>query len=145
MKVKKVAGVVFYDKKLNLAFQVRGNYSKVGESYSFFGGQLEPGETPKEALLRELSEEISYKPKKITFWDVFEYTIKEKGGWHGIKIIQHVFLSPITPALLKTKVYEGDGIIVMNLNKAIKGEGFPKNSTRFLNKLREKLNNPDTK
>ena len=139
MKVRNVAGVIFYDKELNLVFQIRGDRSKVGELYGFFGGEIKAGETPKEALDRELAEEISYKPKKLDFWGVFEYSIKEKGEWFGHRIIQNVFLSPTTPSLHKTEVYEGDGLIVMSLDKAIKGKGFPKNSTRFLRGLRERL------
>ena len=139
MKVRQVAGVVLYDKDLNLVFQVRGNANKVGELYSFFGGSVKPGETPKQAVLRELSEEITYKPKKLKYMGKFEYVIEEEYPWKGTKIIQHVYISPATNELLQSEVHEGDGMIVISLEEAIKGDGFPKKSTRFLKKIKKEL------
>lgn len=39
--------------------------------YSLPGGMVDPGETPKQAIIRELQEETALKPKKITLWKTF--------------------------------------------------------------------------
>jgi len=44
----------------NLLLQERGSYSKVGEKHGYFGGNIERGEKPKDALIRELKEELNY-------------------------------------------------------------------------------------
>lgn len=140
MKVRKVAVVIFYDKNLNLVVQKRsGNSSKVGEYFGLWGGEIKSKESPKEALARELDEELGYKPKKLEFWEVFKYSVKEKGAWHGHHILQYVFLSSTTPELLNSKVLEGDGFIIISLEKAIKGEGFPKDSMKFLKGFKARL------
>ena len=140
MKIRSVSGAVFYDDDFNIAIQIRGAYAKEGFKYGFWGGAIEPGETKEEAMIRELDEELGYSPKKLEYWDTFSYIFQEKGKYEGWKIIQHVFLSPITQELLKAKIHEGDGLKVMKLEDVIKGAGFPKGSTDFLKALDDKLN-----
>jgi 8-oxo-dGTP diphosphatase len=43
--------------------------------WAFFGGHIDPGETPEEAVKRELLEEISYTPPLgIRVWLLFRFT-----------------------------------------------------------------------
>lgn len=57
MKIKRVAVFAFiYEGKIFL--QERGNYSKRGEEWAFFGGHLEEGETFFEWCKREVKEEL---------------------------------------------------------------------------------------
>ena len=139
MKERQVACVVFYDEDYSIAVQERRTISKTGEVYGFWGGEIEQGETKESAIKRELEEELGYTPKKIEYWGLFSYISQEKGPWQGYKILQHIFLSPVTQSLLDARVREGDGIKVINLIKVIKGEGFPKGSTNFLKDLKDKL------
>lgn len=65
MPERNVAVVVFHDKEGSLVFQKRGSASKIGEKYGFWGGQIKPGETPEEAMRRELREELGFVPEKL--------------------------------------------------------------------------------
>jgi len=55
---RKVAQILFYDYRGNILLQDRKKCSKHGEEYGFFGGKIEEGETPEEALKREIKEEL---------------------------------------------------------------------------------------
>jgi mutator protein MutT len=54
--------------------------------WGFFGGHLEPGETPEEALVRELQEEISYTPLAPKLFKTYQET----------NLIRHVFYENLT-------------------------------------------------
>lgn len=55
-----VAAVVFKDGKYFCVRKGRTKYSYTSYKYEFPGGKIEPGETPQEALRRELAEELDY-------------------------------------------------------------------------------------
>lgn len=141
MKIRNVAIVVFYDDDLNIFVQERGSHSKLGEKYGFFGGQIEEGETPLEAMKRELLEEIGFAPKTLNYWLEDSYSWEGKGKYKGWLINCYVFLSPITPKLEKAEIAEGERIVKMSLDKVIEGNGFPRGeeSTKFLKGLKAKL------
>ncbi|MFI5294476.1 MAG: 8-oxo-dGTP diphosphatase MutT [Thermodesulfovibrionales bacterium] len=54
--VKVVAGVIERDGKVLIVRRMKGD--KLGNKWEFPGGKLESGETPEEALRRELREEL---------------------------------------------------------------------------------------
>lgn len=139
MKVRPVAIVIFYDKDLNIIVQERGDHTRLGEKYGFFGGRIKEGETPEKAMKREFLEEIGYIPKSLEYWTKDEYIVQEEGKYKGWLIKSHVFLSPITPKLETTKITEGKGIVIMTIDEAIKSKEFPIGSTEILEKLKEKL------
>lgn len=66
--------------------------------WGFFGGHLEPGETPEQALKRELAEEIGY-----------TFTVKPEkfGCYHEPQVIRHVFAVPLTVACEDLVLNEG--------------------------------------
>ena len=139
MNVRKVAIAIFYDKDLNILVQERGEHSRLGEKYGFFGGRIREGETPRQAMERELLEEIGFVPEKLDYWLEDSYTWEKEGKYKGWLISCHVFLSPITPTLEKSKVLEGKGAVKMSLEEVIGEEGFPEGSTKFLRGLSDKL------
>jgi mutator protein MutT len=136
MKERDVALVVFVGGK-DVVVQERGKHSKVGEKYGFWGGEIEKGETKEEAIKRELKEELGFVPDKLEYLGKYPYVVKETSNYKGWRINQVVFISPINSQLMKANKNEGEGLVRILLEEALKGEGFPIGSTYFLEELRK--------
>ena len=139
MKTLKFAIAVFYDKDLNIVVQERGEASKSGEKYAFWGGQMASGETPQEAVERELIEELNYRPEELEYWGASSFTIKEKGKYYGYKLDFAIFISPTTPSLMSSSVLEGKGLVKLPIENVIKEKGFSKGVAAFMPKLKRDL------
>lgn len=68
--------------------------------WAFFGGHLEPGEQPAEAMQRELQEEIGYSPPQIYGF----------GSYQNGEIIRHVFYAPLTVGIETLQLNEGQDL-----------------------------------
>ncbi|NEO27989.1 MAG: NUDIX domain-containing protein, partial [Kamptonema sp. SIO4C4] len=86
---RQVAIAILYQQGRFL-MQLRDNIPTIPAAgcWGFFGGHLEPGETPEEALIRELQEEINYTltvtPKKLGTFPNAEY-----------QSLRHVYVAPL--------------------------------------------------
>ena len=65
-----VAGII---KKDNKIFIAERGYGEFKDGWEFPGGKIEPGETPQEALKREIQEELDTKIKVGSLIDTIEY------------------------------------------------------------------------
>jgi len=65
--------------------------------WGFFGGHLEPGETPEVGMRRELLEEISYSPPQLAKFDCY----------NDAHVIRHIFHAPLTVELNQLVLQEG--------------------------------------
>ncbi|MGF1496468.1 MAG: NUDIX domain-containing protein [Elainellaceae cyanobacterium] len=65
--------------------------------WGFFGGHLDPGETPEVAMRRELLEEIGYAPSVITPFRRYPTD----------KVVRHVFHAPLRVGLEDLTLSEG--------------------------------------
>jgi 8-oxo-dGTP pyrophosphatase MutT (NUDIX family) len=115
----KAAGVILHSVKSNrYLFVQRGNRVMQPRTWAGFGGEIDPGETAEEAVIRELKEEAGYsnavKLKKVfTFnngkftytnyigdvWDEFEPTL----NWENIDYIwcnANDLPSPLHPGII---------------------------------------------
>ena len=104
---RKVALVLFYDNKGNILVQDRREKSRIGEEYGFFGGQIEEGETPKQALKREIKEELGINIKNFEYFKKLKQIIKEA----DLYLERIVFISKM-PNIKNIKVGEGKPIII---------------------------------
>ncbi len=94
------------DQQGKLVIQLRDN--KPGllfpAHWATLGGAIEKGETPDDAMRRELEEEIEPAPP-VTFWCYFEHSYRV----HGEKrmVANHVYVGQLPCALEDIKLYEG--------------------------------------
>ncbi len=117
---KKIAVLIFIDHEGNLLLQERGNYSKAGEKHGYFGGNIENGEKPKDALIRELKEELGYIPDNIKFWKKVDFLCTAEGKYNNFGVTIYIFISPLTKKLEDIKVYEGEDKIMTTLDEELK-------------------------
>ncbi len=65
--------------------------------WGFFGGHLDPGETPETALFRELEEEIAYRPPYV-----IPFACQQ-----GERAIRHIFIAPLAVEIEQLTLQEG--------------------------------------
>ncbi|MCO5259764.1 MAG: (deoxy)nucleoside triphosphate pyrophosphohydrolase [Crocinitomicaceae bacterium] len=62
-KVEVVAAILIHDEKILCAQRAENKLEYISRKFEFPGGKIEEGETKKEALRRELEEELNINPK----------------------------------------------------------------------------------
>lgn len=62
-KIEVVAGIIFFEDQILCVQRPKNKYSYISEKFEFPGGKIEIGETKKEALKRELFEELNITPE----------------------------------------------------------------------------------
>ena len=72
--------------------------------WATLGGAIEKGETPDEAMRRELQEEIEPAPP-VAFWRYFEHNFYVSGEKR--MVANHVYVGQLPCALADVKLYEG--------------------------------------
>jgi mutator protein MutT len=113
MEHRKVSIILFYDDEGNVLLQDRKNKSRFGEEFGFFGGAIEKGETPEQALIREVKEELGIELKKFQFFKKYYKELKNINKSADL----HLFLAPM-PDLNKVNVQEGKKFLT-TINDAI--------------------------
>lgn len=74
-KVEVVAAIIYFEDKILCVQRPKNNLSYISEKFEFPGGKIEENETKKEALQREIFEELNISMKIISFFTtvVHEY------------------------------------------------------------------------
>jgi len=74
-KIEVVAGIIFFQNQILCVQRPKNKLYYISEKFEFPGGKIEKGETEKEALQRELFEELSISIKIKSFYTtvVYEY------------------------------------------------------------------------
>lgn len=93
--------VLLQKKTLDYKFEPKGGWC-------FFGGQIENGETPEQAIRREINEEINYTIKDFTLFKTMDY--KE----HNIPTRSHIFLIPFHEDISRISLHEGAGFALFD-------------------------------
>lgn len=68
--VRVVAAIIIHNGKI---FCTERGYGEFKDGWEFPGGKIEPGETPEEALVREIREELDTQIAVDSFFDQVEY------------------------------------------------------------------------
>ena len=113
-----VVQVILVRKDGSLILQLRDKKDGLVNSglITAFGGSIKPGETSREAAIREISEEtnLAIVPKRLEFFK--KYT-KTKNVHGEDKIVDYFITRNIDDKNLK--IYEGQGFIVLDQNGKI--------------------------
>ena len=68
--IKVVAAIIIHENKI---FATQRGYGEFKDGWEFPGGKIEPGETPQEALVREIKEELDIDIEVKDFLETVEY------------------------------------------------------------------------
>ena len=68
--VRVVAAIIIENDKV---FATQRGYGEIKDGWEFPGGKIEPGETPEEAIVREIKEELDTEVEVIELLDTVEY------------------------------------------------------------------------
>lgn len=87
--MKKIAAIIFENDKGEILLYLRDNKPGIPFPlhWDLFGGHLEEGESPEEALVREVKEEINYDLKDYKFFR--KYVCTEGDAYPNIKYIYY--------------------------------------------------------
>src|SRR3954463_13521581 len=104
MPVRHCVSALLIDEQGRLVIQLRDNKSGLlfPAHWATLGGGIEKGETPDEAMRRELEEEISPSPP-VTFWRYFEHTYLVRGEKR--MVANHVYVGQLPCALEAIKLF----------------------------------------
>ena len=72
--IKVVAAIIIHEGKI---FATQRGYGEFKDGWEFPGGKIEPGETPQEALVREIKEELDTEIEVKDFLETVEYDYPE--------------------------------------------------------------------
>jgi len=112
--LRSVALIIFYDQDKRILLQDRRKISKLGEEWGYFGGRIEQGETPEQALVRETKEELAYDLKSYRFLGRLS---RESVG--DMVIERYVFVAPL-PDMKQFMQHEGEAMQLFTIAEAMK-------------------------
>ncbi|MBG0858895.1 MAG: NUDIX domain-containing protein [Bacteroidales bacterium] len=103
--MKKIAAIILENDKGEFLFYLRDNKPGIPfpRHWDLFGGHVEDGEAPEEALIRELKEELNYDLKDFKFFR--KYECLEGDAYPNIK---YIYTGKINIPVESITLLEGD-------------------------------------
>lgn len=92
-----VAAIIHQEKKI---FATQRGYGEFKDGWEFPGGKIEKGETPEEALVREIKEELETEIEVGSLFDIVEY------DYPAFHLKMYCFLCTIKSGKLVLKEHE---------------------------------------
>ncbi len=143
MKTRKVSVIIFYDDKKRILLQDRRGINKLGEAWGFFGGKIEEGESPEQAVVRETKEELNFDLKNYKYVGEYTYgvdeSLRKKFNFDFENILCSVFVAPLKNNLSKFRLKEGRRMKLFSLSEAEKLKMVSKEDTEMIRKLNKIL------
>ncbi len=134
MKLHRVSLIIFYDSAKRILLQDRRGISKTGEEWGYFGGHIEKGETPENALLRETKEELGFDLTGYNYAFLGRFTDSTK----DFTIDRHVYIAPMPPRA-QLKLAEGRKMRLFTLEQALGLKMVSEGDKEVLRKLGETI------
>ncbi len=114
-KLRHVAlGILHQESKFLL--QLRDNIPTINHPgyWAFFGGHVEPNETPAAAVKRELEEEIGYAPAVISWFDSFV----------APEVVRHIYYGDLTVDMDQLVLNEGWDMGLWTVEDILRGDRY---------------------
>jgi 8-oxo-dGTP diphosphatase len=126
--MKQIAMALLFDRHGRLLVYLRDNKPEIPfpNRWDFFGGHVEDGETPEEALVREVKEEIGVDLRQWAFFK--RYVCTEGDAYPNIKYLYWARIDKLAEELT---LYEGQRLLSIALEQ--------RRSLRFANILGQVL------
>lgn len=103
--MKQIAAIIFENDEGEMLLYLRDNKPGIPFPlhWDLFGGHVEEGETPEEALVREVREELGYELKEYSFFR--KYECAEGDAYPNVK---YIYTGKINVPAGEITLYEGD-------------------------------------
>lgn len=112
MRTRKVSLIIFYDRDKRILLQDRVGISKSGSEWGFFGGGIEEGETPEQAVVRETKEELDFELETWDYLGELQGNLTPDYGQHFF-----IFIAPL-PDMSQMTLHEGKSMKLFSLERA---------------------------
>ncbi|MBI2356540.1 NUDIX hydrolase [Candidatus Dojkabacteria bacterium] len=110
------AGVIFITSDNKILLEDRRKIKKHGEHWSFFGGSIEKGETPEQAMKREINEEMGYRIDNYTLFNKYTFIPVNKPD---LELTYYMYLAK-APLIKDLKIHSRGGIKGFTLRQALR-------------------------
>jgi 8-oxo-dGTP diphosphatase len=102
--MKKIAAIIFENKKGEFLLYLRDNKPGIPfpDHWDLIGGHVEEGETPEEALVREVMEELGIELKEYSFFRTYECI-----NGDAYPNIKYIYSGRINIPIEEITLYEG--------------------------------------
>jgi 8-oxo-dGTP diphosphatase len=106
--MKQIAMALLFDRHGRLLIYLRDNKAKIPfpNHWDFFGGHIEEGETPEQALVREVREELGIELQQWNFFRIYE--CEEGDAYPNLK---YVYWAKIDKVGAELTLYEGSRLM----------------------------------